>query len=179
MNKTKCLKALTICILTMLSGCQSSDTSKGTVEKYMKALSSGNSQLAMEYKCHLKDGQITLPPEIKTWEVLKQEPKTENKDPDSKYNIVSVRIESMSIGGFPVTRTWNFDVWKSDELFESNKRFADKTNRLFKDSSDLLNRTSKFLGKQPTLSPAPMWSPDRKEISSKLYCITRAEPSDG
>lgn len=145
----------------------------------MEALSSGNSQLAMEYECHPKARQIILPPEIKTWEVLKQEPIIDNKDPDSKYNLVAVRIESMSIGGFPVTRTWNFDVWKSDELFESNKRFADKTNRIFKDSSELLNRTSEILGRQPTLPPAPMWSPDRKEISSKLYCITRAEAAQG
>jgi len=190
MNKIKWFKVLPICMFTMLSACQSADTSAGTVQRSIEASSagtvqrsieassSGDSQSATEYQCYSTSKQVAIPTEIKKWEVVDQEPVIDSKYPDSKYSVVSARIESMSMGGFPVTRTWKFEVWKSDDLFEFRKRLADKENRLLKDDTDLLNETANLVGGQPT-SPPPMWIPDRKEISSKLYCITGAEAADG
>lgn len=155
----------------LLSACQTEPSPKVAVESYLKTLTSGNPQLGQEYRCFPSQNYDDFPTGIKAWKIVGQEPKIDEKDPDSQYNAVFVSIESMSVGGFYVTRTWEATVWDSNDLFEHQKRFQDKIQQTIINGIKVTNEVNKLLG-EPLSSPSPLAPPDRTQTTSKPYCIT-------
>lgn len=173
MKQTNWMGLLPICIF-LLPACQTVSSPKMAVESYLVALSNGNPQLGQEYRCFPSENYDDFPPNVKAWKIVTQEPRSDKYDPDSHYNAVLVSIESMSVGGFLVTRTWETTVWNSNDFFEFQKRYSDKTQQNFADAYEVLNKNREFLeGSKSVVSPPPSFIPDRTKISSKPYCITR------
>lgn len=170
MKQTNWVRLLPVFSL-LLSSCQTEPSPKVAVESYLEALSSGNPQLGQEYRCFPSQNYDDFPTGIKVWKIVGQEPKSDEKDPDSQYNAVFVSIESMSVGGFSVTRTWEATVWDSNDLFEHQKRLQDKIQQIIINATKVTNEANKLLG-EPLSSPSPLAPPDRTKTTSKPYCIT-------
>lgn len=162
--------------LLATGGCQLQSSPENTVTFYLAAVKSEKSTEA--FWCHKKPSEGSEPVAgLKTWRVTGQEVKTSDTDPDGRYVLVSASIEANSIGGFPVTRTWIFTVWKSDDLFESNKRTYDKFNKLMAKNEELLKQSEQITGvKIDREKPKPSM-PDRGEITSKPFCILSHNPA--
>lgn len=163
----------------VLSACQSTPTPQNTVDGYLKAMQSGNSEVLRELRCLKEDSPpIESLTGVKSWEVIGVEQKADEQDPDSQYSLVSVKIESDSAVGGSVNRTWKFSVWKSDELFAYQQRFANKAQELINRSRALVAQSSALRGEQPPAMPSSsaISAPDRSTITNKLYCITSAKP---
>lgn len=176
MSKFATATALTLCCLTVLPACQSANTAQKSVNSYLKALGS-DEQSSRQYLCwyrqEAKELSPELPVEIKKWEITGEKQQVDQKDPDSRHTIVSVRIESKSVGGFFVTRTWDFEVWKSDEFYESVKRAYDHVNQVFDNKNKVFEDTSKLLGDPTLAKKSPLIPPPKRNtINSKPYCIT-------
>jgi hypothetical protein len=166
--------SITVLSLFLLSACQPSSNAGSTVETYLKALSSGNTQKQKSLRC-VEDpafpDKVALS-DVKKWEIISQKEEVDKNDPDSRYVEVSARIESMSVGGFPVNQTWIFTVWKSDELFEHDKRFSAKINQLALETRKTTNEIKSAMGEQIDTSTPSLSAPNRNDISSSPYCIT-------
>jgi hypothetical protein len=110
---------------------------------------------------------------MRKWEIVRSEEKVHKDDPDAQYVEVTARIESMSIGGSPVTRTWIFDVWKPDELHEHQKRFTAKTNQSMVDTRKTTNEIKSAKGEpiDAFSSPSFLHPPNRSDMSSRPYCL--------
>lgn len=180
MNRLKIL--LAACAIASCSACQSAGTPEASVNNYLKSLSREDSRTSQGYVCwqgeDAKKLRIELPTGIKKWEVTGEQEKTSEKDPDSRFSLVSARIESASVGGFPVTKTWTFEVWKSDEFYESSKRTIDRVNQTLASSDKVLANGRKLLG-QPDPPPSETMlvsPPERKQVSSNPYCVLAVKP---
>jgi uncharacterized protein (UPF0147 family) len=163
---------LTACSLVLLSACQTSSNAGSAVESYLESLR--NNQEQKDLRCIVKDAfpDKNTPNKLRKWEIVSQEEKIDERDPDSQYVEVLAKIESMSLAGFPVTQTWKFTVWKSDELFEHQKRFIAKAHKLTVNIRKTTNEINAALGKPIDTSTPSLDAPDRSEITSKPYCIT-------
>ncbi len=174
------LTVCTIASLLPLSACQSTGTPKATVNNYLKTLSGKDIKASQDYQCwqgEAKELPIELPTIIRKWEVTGEQDETGDKDPDSHYKLVSARIESLSVGGFPVTKTWNFEVWKSDEFYENSKRYYDSLNQSLDQGNKAVEQMDSILGSsRPELKPKFLSPPDRTAVSSKLYCVSVVKP---
>ncbi|MBD1878358.1 hypothetical protein [Coleofasciculus sp. FACHB-T130] len=154
-----------------LSACQNSNTSEGSVRSLLTALGKGDVQNAKQYQCWKGEETVALPQGISKWEVAGEEQKTDERDPSSQYKSVLVRIESKSVGGFPVTKFWAFDVWKSDEFFEHHKRAVDDINQTLAKGAKAIEDVNQLLGKDSTPQPKVVLPAERKTISSNPYCV--------
>lgn len=182
MNVRRTFKQIFIaaCCLGLLSACQSHVNAESTVENYLEALRSGKSQQQQEFRCIKSDAPTDdLLTDVQKWEILEQEKKVDERDPDSQYIEVSARIESISIGGYSVTQTWKFTVWNSDDLWEAQKRIFDKTDRLLAESWKTINKIDRALGQTTTSRPpTTLAPPERDKITSKPYCITNIKRAE-
>ncbi|MCY7323989.1 MAG: hypothetical protein LH660_19875 [Phormidesmis sp. CAN_BIN36] len=156
----------------VLSGCQASPTPKNTVDAYLEVLQKGKTQQQQELSCRRKDEVKSndLLTNVEKWEVTEQETVTAKDDSDAKVEVVSAKVETKTIGGFSVTRTWKFAVWKSDDFFEARKRRADLLNQSAAKTDELVNRVNALAGQEPVEIRKPE-VPQRSDYSSKLYCI--------
>lgn len=170
MKKILCLTIVAIA----LTGCQSTPSPESTVDAYLEAIKKGEPRQQQELSCHQKESAKPDDPlvDIQKWEIVEQEPKTSETDSDGKYQLVSAKIESKTLGNFTVTRTWKFSVWKTDDFFESNKRFFDKWNRKGAEMNAILRETQKALGEKPVDASKPVVA-ERSDYSPKRYCILR------
>jgi hypothetical protein len=163
---------LTACSLVLLSACQTSFSAGSAVESYLESFR--NNQEQKDLRCIVKDAfpdKKTLS-NVRKWEIVSQEEKIDERDPDSQYVEVLARVESMSVGGFPVTQTWKFTVWKTDELFEHQKRLIAKTHELIVNTRKATNEINAALGKPIDTSTPSLEPPDRSKTTSRPYCIT-------
>jgi hypothetical protein len=115
---------------------------------------------------------------VKEWKIVGEEPSVLEEDPDSKYVTVLAKIESAGAGGdFSVSRTWGVSVWKPDELFEHDKRYDDRINRILLKQQDLLEMSAELRRQvDPSTAETPVpemesMTSDRSKISDKEYCV--------
>jgi len=165
-----------VAVAIALTGCQSVSSPKTAVDTYLEALKKGDPQQQQEFSCHKKEPPKSEEPlvNVQKWEIVDQEPKTSDSDSDGNYQLVSVKVEAKTLGDFAVTRTWRFSVWKSDDFFESSKRFVDKWNRKGADAIDSANRLGQSVGVKPVEKSKPVVV-GRDEFSTKPYCILRLD----
>lgn len=151
-------------------------TPKNTVSAYLEALQKGKIQQQQELGCHSKELPKSKEPltNIQKWEVVEQEPQASETDSDGRYNLVSAKVETKALGGFSVTRTWKFSVWKSEDFFESNKRLIDSLNQQAAKTYEVVNQVNTALG-EPQVEPRKPVVPKRDNYSSKQYCVLRYE----
>lgn len=161
----------------LLSSCQSAGSDpKGAVNGYLKALKNDSADL-QEFICN-KDAPAPSDSltGVKSWKIVSISPTVGKYDPDDRYNLISVQIESMSASGFLVTRTWNASVWQSDELLESQKRTTDRINQTVANGVRAINQVRQMTGEAPEPERKSLEPPDRSHITSHPYCVTKIEP---
>jgi hypothetical protein len=170
-----------LALFLLLSACENSNNllnnPEETVNNYLKTLQQDSMSTGGDYECLKGSDKSGLWPEnIQNWEITKQEKKFDTKYPDSQFHIVSVKITEKDAGGFDVTNTWDATVWRSEDLFEHQKRFFSDMNKTVSSANDTLNQADKFLGNSnaPLRKSSPM-APDRSTITSQPYCVTIIE----
>jgi hypothetical protein len=172
--------AKTCLFFLFLSACgapQVSDEKQIVVNNYLKILQQDSTSTGGEYEC-VKNSRKTdiLPQNIQTWTFLGQEQKIDEQSPDSQFNLVYVKITEKDLGGFNVTNTWTVTVWRSDDLFEEQKRFYSDFNKMMSKTDTLLNNANKFLGNsESTQRRSSPVAPNRANITSQPYCVTVIE----
>ena len=172
-NKPLKLVNLAICSLILLPACQTSDNASSTIENYLKAVHSGNTQEQKDIRCVTETSfpDKAMLGDMRKWEIVRSEEKVQKDDPDAQYVEVTARIESMSNGRFPVTYTWIFHVWKPDRLHEHQKRYIAKANQLMADTRKTTNEIKSATGEPIDASPSLLRPPNRSDMSSRPYCL--------
>lgn len=149
-----------ITLIWAVCSCGNSNAEISVVHNYLKLLQQKPQSGGGQYKCIEKSAKTGNEPEnIKSWEVTSQLEVADDKYPDSRFKKVQVKITEMDKSGFDVTHTWEASVWRSDDLFEYQKKFFSDLDKALIDSDPEPNQNS------PTV-------PDRKDISSETYCVT-------
>ncbi|MDB9507555.1 hypothetical protein [Microcystis aeruginosa] len=185
MNKTIIRHLSILLFLGFLPSCslalQIYNSPERALKNYLVAIQENNTQRQQEFKClkevSVSDSYLSQIKKIIDWKIIEKTHKTYDSDPDSSYIEFLVKIKYLSSSNFSIVKTWKFVVWNSNELFESQKRFADDVNQVIKSSDQTINDAKKLLGDTSSPSPTPEpWIPERSEISSQLYCVTLTEP---
>lgn len=161
-----------VCVLT---GCAATASPSGVVDRYLSEMSNKTGRHS-EYVC-LNGGKIDKFQEnVLRWSVQDIIQTTDEKDLDSTYYIAKVKVEHESGNGFTVQKTWEIDVWNSDELFESQKRMAARVIEAIEGSQETLAIAKEMLGEtveaETSEDKEEYWIPERENISQKEYCVT-------
>ena len=72
-------RAVLICPIAFMVGCQSTPTATGVTEEYLEALRSGNTQSQQQLSCLVEDPvDSSALTGVKDWEIVSQETKTDD-----------------------------------------------------------------------------------------------------
>lgn len=156
------LSSVTVFCTALLAACQSASTPEVSVEQYLKALQSNNTQLQQKFNCLQSDPPDTSTligmPDLK---ITNQVPMTTKGDSSSKYTLVLAKSSAS---------TWEFTVWNSDNFFAVHKQQIDEVNRVTLEGHKALEASSRITGS--SVPPLKMMEvPQRDQISSSKYCV--------
>jgi hypothetical protein len=149
-----------------------SATPEGAADEYLRAWQLNKAEDKGEFSCLSKEPVEPPDLNVQSWEVLGKNEKVKESDLDSKYFEVSVKVQYLSKNDSVIKRTIVFNVWNTDELFESAKRGLDKHLMELEKTRKKLNIIMESLGEPgKKMNEQPSIVITRDMYSQQKYCI--------
>lgn len=148
------------------------DAPEKGVSKYLKAWKDNNYSERKKLSC-LPEEVIDVPNlDIQSWDI--REIKKNTKDIDSNYFSVFVKVNYVS-NNSSIKRTIVFDVWNSEELFESAKRSLDEVDRKIGEMKEKVDSINKALGEPSVNYEHNPTILERDRYSLEKFCIHKVK----
>lgn len=144
------------------------DTPERSTSKYLKAWKENNFTERKKLSCFSTEVLDVPNFDIQSWSII--ETKENRKNLDSRYFSIFVKVNYF-YNNSSIKRTIVFDVWNSEELFESAKRSVDKINRDIEGVRESLDSINEALGKPIESQKYTPTVVNRESYSLEKYCI--------